>query len=86
MPKSLYLNSSILNAIAVIRALQRSKHHPLGTRDIAQCAGITHDQSYRALITLESAGIVNCVINGRRWLLSDGVSIPHRRKNAKRTA
>ena len=84
MPKSQYLNNSILNAVAVIRALQRSKHHPVGTRDIAQGAGITRDQSYRALITLESAGIVDCMINGRQWMLADGVSIPHRRKNAKR--
>lgn len=82
-----YLNGSIQNAIAVLRALQRSKRS-LYTTDIANAARITRDQAFRALVTLCHEGLVNRVGFGQHtmWCLSDGVTIPVRRKHAETVA
>ena len=77
-----YLNKSILNAIGVLKALQRS-HVPLSTTDVSNAAKIKRDQAYRCLITLEHKGVV--VSEGELWRLVAGVAIPtvsRRRRHA----
>ena len=79
--KSKYINSSVVRAMSIIRALQSSSR-PLGTADVAQAAHVSRDQAYRILITLEGEGVIDCT-RSRLWVLVDGTFIPRGRKHAK---
>ena len=80
------LLGSTVRAISVIRALQRNTH-PLSVSDIGRMIGVDYDRAYRTLVTLESEGIVHRVgAYARLWCLSDGVTIPPRRRQHVKTA